>query len=132
MTFIGQTFLPFRKPHSHVHRLHRRPAFRVPSVRHARAMAGAYLPAHGCLKADPRQPPRQADHGPWWIHGNLPYASLYFFPRLAAFNIQWHERPRRRIDSYIKPRGLLTKPGMSNHEGDHSSWYAGFPKLRGA
>jgi hypothetical protein len=25
----------------------------------------------------------------WWIHDHLPYSSLYFFPRLAAFNINW-------------------------------------------
>ncbi len=28
----------------------------------------------------------------WWIHDHLPYSSLYFFPRLWAFNISWHER----------------------------------------
>lgn len=65
----------------------------------------------------------------WWIHDNLPYASLCFFPKLWAFNIQWHERPVRRIMSYVAPRGVLTKPGMANHEGDHSGFYAGFPKL---
>ena len=27
----------------------------------------------------------------WWIHDHLPYSELYFFPRLAAFNITWHE-----------------------------------------
>ena len=68
----------------------------------------------------------------WWIHDHLPYGSLYFFPKLAAFNIGWHERPERRIDSYIKPRGCLTCPGMPDHEGDHSKAYSGFPKLRRA
>ena len=29
----------------------------------------------------------------WWIHDHLPYASLCFFPKLWAVNIQWHERP---------------------------------------
>jgi len=66
----------------------------------------------------------------WWIHDHLPYGSLYFFPKLAAFNIGWHERPERRIDSYIKPRGCLTRPGMPNHDGNHSKAYLGFPKLR--
>jgi hypothetical protein len=65
----------------------------------------------------------------WWIHDHLPYASLYFFPKRAAFNIQWHETPIRRIDSYIPPKGTLTKPGMTNHSVDHSEWYAGFPQL---
>ena len=59
----------------------------------------------------------------WYIHDNLPYASLYFFPKLGAFNISWHEKPERRIDSYVAPKGCLTKPGMDNHEGDHSAFY---------
>ena len=64
----------------------------------------------------------------WWIHDHLPYAHLQFFPKLAAFNIQWHERPAR-IESFIKPRGRLTKPGMANHDGCHAEWYEGFPAL---
>lgn len=76
--------------------------------------------------------PRLADHladggdwqpFAWWIHDRLPYSSLYFFPKLGAFNIQWREEPERRIDSYIHPKGCLTKPGMANHEGDHSELY---------
>jgi len=65
----------------------------------------------------------------WWIHDHLPYSELQFFPKLAAFNIGWHERPRRRISSFVSPRGVLTKPGLPNHEGDHSEWYRGFPAL---
>lgn len=59
----------------------------------------------------------------WWIHDHLPYSKLYFFPKLAAFNIQWHEKPTRRIDSYVTPKGCLTKPGDANHNGDHSEEY---------
>ncbi|MFN7027493.1 MAG: hypothetical protein ACK4QP_23795 [Pseudorhizobium sp.] len=66
----------------------------------------------------------------WWIHDHLPYASLCFFPKLWAFNIQWHERPVRRIMSYAHPRGVLTKAGMANHDGDHSRFYDGFPRWR--
>ncbi|MEM9118694.1 MAG: hypothetical protein AAGD09_12535 [Cyanobacteria bacterium P01_F01_bin.56] len=62
----------------------------------------------------------------WWIHDHLPYSDLYFFPKLCAFNITWHEQPRRRIDSYITPKGTLTKPSMANHEGDHSDLYPDF------
>ncbi len=65
----------------------------------------------------------------WWIHDHLPYSSLGFFPKLAAFNIDWHERPKRVIHSYIEPKGILTKPGMDNHGGDHSEHYPGFPDL---
>ncbi|MEQ9488103.1 MAG: hypothetical protein RIM72_03800 [Alphaproteobacteria bacterium] len=63
----------------------------------------------------------------WWIHDHLPYSSLYFFPKLWAVNIRWHERPERWIKSYAHPMGLLTKPGMENHGADHSEFYAGFP-----
>jgi hypothetical protein len=63
----------------------------------------------------------------WWIHDHLPYSELRFFPKLAAFNIGWHERPKRRIDSFIRPRGCLTRPGMENHSGVHSHAYAIFP-----
>ena len=64
----------------------------------------------------------------WWIHDNLPYATQYFFPIRAALNLQWHERPIRRIDSYIRDgRGNLTRPGKSNHYGDHSQYYNWFP-----
>jgi hypothetical protein len=65
----------------------------------------------------------------WWIHDHLPYSELQFFPKLGAFNIGWHEHPKRRITSFAPPRGLLTKPGLPNHEGDHSDSYEGFPKL---
>jgi hypothetical protein len=80
--------------------------------------------------------PRFADHYAagvdwramaWWIHDHLPYSQLQFFPKLAAFNIGWHERPRRRIDSFIAPRGCLTRRGMANQAGDHSHHYPGFP-----
>lgn len=60
----------------------------------------------------------------WWIHDHLPYSSLCFFSRLGAFNIGWHEKPQRRIDSYAKPQGCLTRPGMANHLGRHEQEYA--------
>jgi hypothetical protein len=46
-----------------------------------------------------------------------------------AFNIGWHEVPKRTIYSFIEPRGYLTKPGFANHTGDHSSSHVGFPEL---
>ncbi len=79
--------------------------------------------AEGCKGADWRSLA-------WWIHDHLPYGHLEFYPKLAAFNIQWHERPRRRIDSFIKPRGCLTRPGMANHAGSHADGYVGFPAPR--
>lgn len=42
-----------------------------------------------------------------WIDENLPYSSLYFFPTFWAFNITWHERPARTVNSYAEPKGRL-------------------------
>ena len=67
----------------------------------------------------------------WFVHDRLPYSEMCFFPRNAAFNLTWRDRdPLREIRSYAAPRGLLTKPGRDNHEGDHSACYRGFPDAR--
>lgn len=61
----------------------------------------------------------------WWVHDHLPYDELEFFPKYAAFNLNWREYPKRRIHSFIPPRrGVLTKPGMANFEGSHEAEYA--------
>jgi hypothetical protein len=65
----------------------------------------------------------------YWIHNHLLYSRLQFFPPLCAFNINWHERPRREIFSYIEPKGLLLKGESPNPE--FASWYNGFPELGG-
>ena len=83
--------------------------------------------------ADRLREPGQWVQLAWWIHDHLPYSSLYFFNALNACNIQWRENPLRRIDSYAgwwegaawRKQGTLTKPGMPNHEGDHSEHYLG-------
>ncbi|MBV1692047.1 hypothetical protein KRR38_31360 [Novosphingobium sp. G106] len=64
----------------------------------------------------------------WWIHDHLPYSSLYFFPKLWAFNLAWREEPERRIDSYIAPRGCLTKANMANHTGHHEAEWQGIER----
>ncbi|URW74704.1 hypothetical protein M9980_08950 [Sphingomonas donggukensis] len=62
----------------------------------------------------------------WWVHDHLPYATMEFFPVRFAFNLGWHEKPVRAIMSHIpNDRGYLTKPGMPNHDGDHSAEWAG-------
>jgi hypothetical protein len=63
----------------------------------------------------------------YWIHDHLPYSRLQFFPKLAAFNISWHERPVRAIYSYIAPRGYLLRGDAS--ESSYAKLYAGFPPL---
>jgi len=65
----------------------------------------------------------------WWIHDHLPYAHMQFYPKLCAFNILWREEGCAGIDSFIAPRGFLTRPGMANFNDDHADWYDGFPLL---
>lgn len=64
----------------------------------------------------------------WWVHDNVPgYSEMEFFPKLAAFNVSWHENPKKKISSYIPPnRGILTRPGMLNFDGRHEVEYAEF------
>lgn len=65
----------------------------------------------------------------WWVHDHLPYSRMEFYPTRAAFNLTWREEPERKINSFVQPKGYLTKPGMANHAGDHSEWYQDFPAL---
>lgn len=37
--------------------------------------------------------------------------------------------PEWRIDSYVKPKGCLTKPGMANNEGSHESEWRRIEKV---
>jgi len=61
----------------------------------------------------------------WWVHDHLPYHEMEFFPRYAAFNLQWREQPRRRIHSFIPPRrGVLTDPAKPDWAGRHDAAYA--------
>ena len=65
----------------------------------------------------------------YWIHDHLPYSQLQFFPKLCAFNISWHERPKKEIYSFITPhKGALAK----RDDTKHGEWYADFPPLRPA
>ena len=62
----------------------------------------------------------------WWVHDHLPYADMEFFPVRWAFNLTWHEAPKRRVYSHVPDaRGYLTRPGMANHEGSHRDEWDG-------
>lgn len=52
----------------------------------------------------------------WWLHDHLPYSRICFHPNRAAFNLSWHEVPKRQISSYIKPKGILLRSGHSPAE----------------
>lgn len=64
----------------------------------------------------------------YWIHNHLAYSQLQFFPKLCAFNIGWHETPKREIYSYIAPKGLLLRGEPPNPA--YAEFYKGFPELR--
>ncbi|MDD9909922.1 MAG: hypothetical protein OXR62_09535 [Ahrensia sp.] len=69
----------------------------------------------------------------WWVHDHLPYSQMYFFPKLAAFNLTWSEAPQQSIGSYIAPKGLLLRAGQEPDEPlkQRQDRYADFPPLRG-
>ena len=69
----------------------------------------------------------------WWLHDHLPYHAIWFFPKLAAFNLTWREEPERTIQSYIAPRGALLRVGDEPTEpiGIRRRRYADFPPYRG-
>jgi len=69
----------------------------------------------------------------WWVHDHLPYHAMYFFPKLAAFNLTWRDDPTPTINSYIGPKGKLLGAGKKEPEGDRAraARYADFPPFRG-
>jgi len=65
----------------------------------------------------------------WWIHDNIRgYTEMYFFQKFAAFNISWHENPKKIIRSYVSPKEILTQPGMPNFNGSHEKEYENYVK----
>ena len=69
----------------------------------------------------------------YWVHDHLPYSSMSFFPKLAAFNLSWRDRPIRRISSFIEPRGTLLREGQDPVEdaATRAARYSDFPPFRG-
>jgi hypothetical protein len=68
----------------------------------------------------------------WWIHDHVPaYREMTFYPRLAAFNINWYsdEDAEKTISSQVPDpatgkKGILTRTGWSNFDGPHAERYA--------
>jgi hypothetical protein len=69
----------------------------------------------------------------WWIHDHLPYSEMWFFPKLAAFNLVWRPKPLRTISSYIAPRGTLLRAGDTPKVtlAERQKAYADFPPFKG-
>lgn len=70
----------------------------------------------------------------WWIHDHVPaYREMTFYPRLAAFNINWYsgESAEKTISSQVPnpatgKKGILTRSGWENFEGPHTEHYSGW------
>ena len=70
----------------------------------------------------------------WWIHDHVPsYREMTFYPKLAAFNINWYSGPadEKTIQGQVEnphtgKKGILTRTGWDNFGGDHSERYAGW------
>ena len=63
----------------------------------------------------------------WFVHENIPaYSHMEFYPKYAAFNISWHESPRKEISSYAEPKGYLTRSSMENFLASHAEEYKEF------
>ena len=65
----------------------------------------------------------------WWIHDHIPaYSHMQFYPKYAAFNISWHESPRKEIGSYIRGDGgkLLIQPKSPSFAGSHAAEYQAY------
>jgi len=69
----------------------------------------------------------------WWVHDHLDYHAMYFFPRIAAFNLTWREAPARTIHSYVAPKGTLLAARAEPVEtaSERKARYADFPAFRG-
>jgi hypothetical protein len=60
------------------------------------------------------------------IHDHLDYSELVFYPKLCAFNIGWHQKPKRTMKSHIAPLGYMVAPRQWADTG-HAEWYQDFP-----
>lgn len=69
----------------------------------------------------------------WWVHDHLPYSAMEFFPKLAAFNLTWHEAPARSIYNWMDPKRKLLGAGAEPNEDaqERRARYADFPPFCG-
>ena len=85
---------------------------------------GGHLGATACIVVPALLPwyDQAGDWTPlaWWIHDNLPYASQFWFPKLAAFNLRWSGNPEAlpSINTYVTnphtgDRKALVKNGVA-------------------
>ena len=100
--------------------------------------AGGYMGATACIVVTSFLPYYEKTGDwtalAWWIHDHIPrYASMTFFPKLAAFNITCKGDLERSkvIYSYVTnphtgKAGYLTHEEMDNYSGSHKKFYKAF------
>ena len=67
----------------------------------------------------------------WWIHDHIPaYRDMVFYPKLAAFNINWYSGSVKEQsimsqvpNPHTSKKGILSRTGWENFAGDHSEYY---------
>ncbi len=70
----------------------------------------------------------------WWLWDHLEFHEVWFFPKLAAFNLTWKEGPAaKRLLSYIAPKRYLVRESADPGEVEiqRRARYADFPRFRG-
>lgn len=79
----------------------------------------------------------------WWVHDHLPYAEMEFYPKLAAFNLSWHEATDPAASEPVHPQRIaawMASPRVVHKQGDadrgtleegRERRYADFPPFRG-
>ena len=65
----------------------------------------------------------------WWLYDHLEFHEIWFFPKNAAFNLQWRQEPGHRILSYSAPMGRLADTGLTPDPQRHER-HADFPPFR--
>ena len=68
----------------------------------------------------------------WCIHDLIQdYRYIIFYPKLAAFNINWYSGPTDEktissqvVNPHTGKKGILTRKGWTNFAGDHSEYYS--------
>lgn len=73
----------------------------------------------------------------YYLHDNLDYHSIVFFAKQNCFNIGWHEKPVRSIESLKEPKGMIIKdnkillhPQDLFNETNYKELYKDFPVFK--
>ena len=108
--------------------------------------ANGHMGATACIVvpwfADRYEEGRDLSDLAWWVHDHLPYADMEFYPKLAAFNLSWHEATDPAANDPVHPQRIaawMASPRVIYKQGDakrgepeerRARRYADFPPFR--